>query len=79
MFKQNDIVKYSHIYVEGEEKYRFIVLDAYEGNVKIGCLNTSLIFGSIERVHESELVLCNEDDYLIETWTVTDYLKKGAR
>lgn len=70
MFKKNDIVKYSRIYQEGEEKYRFIVLDAYEGRVKIGCLNTSISLGSISMVHESELVLCNEDDYLTETWTV---------
>ena len=70
MLKKNDIVKYSHIYQEGEEKYRFIVIDAYEGRVKIGCLNTSLSFGSIEVVPESELTLCDEDNYLVETWTV---------
>lgn len=70
MFKKNDIVKYSHIYQEGEEKYRFIVLDAYEDRVKIGCLNTSISLGSISVVHESELVACNLDDYLTETWTV---------
>ena len=70
MLKKNDIVKYSHIYQEGEEKYRFIVIDAYENRVKIGCLNTSLSLGSIEVVPESELTLCDEDDYLVETWTV---------
>ena len=70
MFKKNDIVKYSRIYQEGEEKYRFIVLDAYEGRVKIGCLNTSLSLGSIEVVPENELTLCDEDDYRVETWMV---------
>lgn len=70
MLKKNDIVKYSHIYQEGEEKYRFIVLDAYEGRIKIGCLNTSIVFGSTSVIPESELTLCDEDDYLAETWTV---------
>lgn len=70
MLKKNDIVKYSHIYQEGEEKYRFIVLDAYEGRIKIGCLNSMLTLGSVSVIPESELMLCEEDDYLAETWTV---------
>ena len=55
MFKVGDIVKYADGWcTEGEKKYRFIVLETgFCGDrIKIGCMNSSLVLGSVEVVDE---------------------------